>query len=141
YFGMLKLDERIAHERLTRICFNDYDREIALAVEHERPEGGREILAIGRLSRTLEAGQAEFAILVGDPWQRQGLGDELMERLIEVAKGEGLDRIAGSILAANTGMQKICRGAGFQLHRLSDGDYEADLRLPKALRAIERRAR
>jgi hypothetical protein len=64
-----------------------------------------------------------------------------MEKLVEVAKGEGLDRIAGYILAANTGMQKICRSAGFQLRRLSDGDYEADLRLPKSLRAIERRAR
>ena len=31
YFSLLKLDVRIAHERLTRICFNDYDREIALS--------------------------------------------------------------------------------------------------------------
>ena len=29
YFSALKLSQRVAHERLTRICFNDYDREIA----------------------------------------------------------------------------------------------------------------
>ena len=34
YFNQLKLDQRIAHERLTRICFNDYDRELALVVEN-----------------------------------------------------------------------------------------------------------
>ena len=74
YFGMLKLEERIAHERLTRICFNDYDREIALAVDREGPDGKHEILGIGRLSRTLEEGVADFALLVSDAWQRQGLG-------------------------------------------------------------------
>ena len=35
YFSVLKLSQRIAHERLTRICFNDYDREIALVAEHK----------------------------------------------------------------------------------------------------------
>ena len=28
--GIVKLAQRVAHERLTRICFNDYDREIAI---------------------------------------------------------------------------------------------------------------
>jgi hypothetical protein len=31
YFAQQKLELRIAHERLTRICFIDYDREMALA--------------------------------------------------------------------------------------------------------------
>ena len=33
YFEHLGLSQRTAHERLTRICFNDYDREIALVAE------------------------------------------------------------------------------------------------------------
>ena len=28
YFGPLKLEHRVAHERLIRFCFNNYDREI-----------------------------------------------------------------------------------------------------------------
>ena len=48
YFSLLKLDVRIAHERLTRICFNDYDREIALVVDYKNPQTGRhEILGVG----------------------------------------------------------------------------------------------
>src|SRR5205823_1816906 len=34
YFAPLKLGQRVAHERLTRVCFNDYDRELALVAEH-----------------------------------------------------------------------------------------------------------
>jgi acetyltransferase len=141
YFGMLKLDERIAHERLTRICFNDYDREIALAVDRKATDGSHEILGIGRLSRRLEDGGADFAILVSDPWQRQGLGTELMEKLVCIAKNEGLTHLSGCIMAGNTGMQKICRKAGFQLHRLSDGEYRADMLLPKSLEALDQRIR
>ena len=33
----MKLGPRIAHERLTRICFIDYDREIALVADHRPP--------------------------------------------------------------------------------------------------------
>ena len=36
YFQPLKLTQRTAHERLTRICFIDYDREMALVVERTK---------------------------------------------------------------------------------------------------------
>jgi len=38
-------------ERLQRICFIDYDREMALAAEYKKGDGSPEIIAIGRLSR------------------------------------------------------------------------------------------
>ena len=43
YFHMIPLDTRIAHERLTRICFIDYDREMALVAERSdpRPESAK----------------------------------------------------------------------------------------------------
>jgi len=137
YFGIIKLEERIAHDRLTRICFNDYAREIALAVERQAPGTPSEIVGIGRLSRTLEEGEAEFAILVSDNWQRQGIGTELIDKVVAVAKAEGLKQISGCILAGNTAMQKVCRKAGFQLQRLSDGEYLATMLLPKSLAALD----
>jgi len=141
YFGMLKLEERIAHERLTRICFNDYDREIALVVDRVNAGGRHEILGIGRLSRTIEDGVADFAILVSDAWQRQGLGTELLTRLVHIAETEGLGHISGLVMSGNGGMQKVCRKVGFQLHRLHDGDYRADMLLPKSLAALQRRVK
>ena len=55
------------HERLTRICFNDYDREIALVAEHEDPATSeRQIVGVARLSKSRTANEAEFAVLVAD---------------------------------------------------------------------------
>ena len=70
--------QRTAHERLIRVCFNDYDREIALVAEHGRDDGTREIVGVGRLSKAPRRPAGEFAVLVGDPWQRHGLGGELL---------------------------------------------------------------
>src|SRR5690606_35482468 len=49
YFRALNLDQRTTHERLTRICFIDYDREMALVATRRNPESGeREIIGVGR---------------------------------------------------------------------------------------------
>ena len=70
YFHMIKLSQRIAHERLTRICFIDYDREMALVADHKNPQTDEhEILGIGRLTKQPGTEEAQFAILVADPVQ------------------------------------------------------------------------
>ena len=116
YFSALKLSQRIAHERLTRICFNDYDREIALVAELKVPKGEpKKILGVGRLSKLHGLAEAEFAVLVSDEWQRQGLGTELLRRLIEIGRDEKLARLIGQILAENHAMQHICRKVGFKV--------------------------
>ena len=53
YFSQLKLDQRVAHERLTRICFNDYDREIALVAEHKDPKTGEDEPLMVKFHETL----------------------------------------------------------------------------------------
>jgi acetyltransferase len=112
YFHLINLSQRVQHDRLTRVCFIDYDRETALVAE--RSEGGeREILAVGRLTRIRASAAAEFAILVSDRWQHQGLGSELLRRLIEVARAEGIEQVRGYILPENRAMERICRELGF----------------------------
>jgi acetyltransferase len=116
YFAALKLSQRVAHERLTRICFNDYDREIALVAELKVHKGEeKKILGVGRLSKQHGNSDAEFAVLVSDEWQRQGLGCELLRRLIEIGRVEKLARLSGVILAENHAMQHICRKVGFKV--------------------------
>jgi acetyltransferase len=114
YAGMMKLDQRVAHERLARICFNDYGREMALVVE--RTNGG-EILGVGRLTKLPGTEDAEFALLISDAVQRQGLGAEVLERLVEVGRDWGLRRIVADILRGNGAMQHVCRQLGFTLHQ------------------------
>lgn len=120
YFSLMKLSRRIAHERLTRICFIDYDREMALVVDYKDPETGKhQILAAGRLSKLHGVNEAEFAMLVGDSFQRRGLGSELLRRLVQIGRDEKLDRINADILAENLPMQKVSEKVGFRLHRAS----------------------
>jgi acetyltransferase len=122
YFEHLQLSDRIAHERLTRICFNDYDREIALVAEYKNPESGeREVIAVGRLSKEHTTNEGEFAVLVADKYQRRGIGTELLSRLVQIGRDEKLRRITGEILRDNAGMVRASRSVGFQIDRRDTG--------------------
>src|ERR1019366_5624821 len=88
YFQPLKLTQRTAHERLTRICFIDYNREMALVAERKTTAGETEILAVGRLSKLHGRAEAEMAALAIDAAQHKGLGTELYRRLIQIARDE-----------------------------------------------------
>ena len=119
YLQSLKLNQRTAHERLTRICFIDYDRELALVATYG-PVGNEEIIAVGRLSKSHGRNEAEFAVLVRDDFQRGGLGTALLERLLAIARDEKIDRVVGFILSENLAMQKTAARSGFVLDRTSE---------------------
>jgi len=117
YFYSLSLSARVAHERLSRICFVDYDREMALVADlRDRTTGEHRIMAVGRLTKLHGKNEAEVAVLVADQCQRRGLGTELLSKLIQTARDERLSRISASMLADNAGMQAIFRKLGFRLH-------------------------
>ncbi|WP_013321343.1 bifunctional acetate--CoA ligase family protein/GNAT family N-acetyltransferase [Gloeothece verrucosa] len=121
YFHLMTLSSRIAHERLTRICFIDYDREMALVAEYKNPDTGeKEILAVGRLSKLHGINEGEFAMLVSDAYQRRGLGTEMLRRLVQIGKDEKLERIKAEILPENRAMQRVSEKVGFQLKRSPD---------------------
>ncbi|MFN9643585.1 MAG: bifunctional acetate--CoA ligase family protein/GNAT family N-acetyltransferase [Cyanobacteriota bacterium] len=114
YFHMMALSARIAHERLIRICFTDYDREMALVVDRRDPSTGTHaLLAVGRLSRLHGRDEAEFSLRVSERWQHQGLGTELLRLLLEIGRDEGLRRVSAEILRENRAMQRICQRLGF----------------------------
>jgi acetyltransferase len=134
YFAPVKLQQRIAHERLSHICFVDYNREMALVAEYENPKTGEhEIIAAASLSKLHGVNEAEYLMIVSDQYQGQGLGSELMKRLIQIAKDEKLDRINGYILGNNAGMLKMSEHFGFRHeespHDGKDGVLRAILEL------------
>jgi acetyltransferase len=121
FSNRIKLDQRIAHERLTRTCFNDYDREIALVVEHKDPQTSQlEILGVGRLSKARGLNEAEFALLISDRWQKQGFGTELLKRLVQIGRDEKLDRIFAHIPPDNQAMIHVSKEAGFKITQNAD---------------------
>jgi acetyltransferase len=115
YLKALHYDERVAHDRLLRICFNDYDREIALVAERKK-----EILGVIRLTKIPGTSDATFALTIKDQWQNQGIGNKLMAKIIEVAKSEKIERISADMLKENFQMQKLCKRFGFSLEPQGD---------------------
>jgi acetyltransferase len=121
YLHPLALDQRITHDRLSRIVFIDYDREMALAAEYLNPETGkREIVGVGRLSKIYGTRDAEYSMLIVDSWHGRGLGTEFLKLLIQIGRDEDLKRIIAYISPENVPMQKISRKLGFTLHRNPD---------------------
>ncbi|WP_373480712.1 GNAT family N-acetyltransferase [Geminocystis sp.] len=122
FFHSISHQSLISHERLTRICFIDYNQEIALVASYTHPDTNeKEILAIARLSRVHgNTEQAELGLLVKDSYQKQGLGTLLGQNLIKIAKEEGITTIITEILPDNHGMQNLCKKLGFELHKTMD---------------------
>jgi acetyltransferase len=116
YFRVMDYRQRVAHERLTRICFIDYDREIALVAERKRANAdGTEILGVGRLVKLAGGREGEFAVLIADQVQRKGLGSILLRRIVDIARAEKLKCVTGSILTENIGMLKVAERLGFKI--------------------------
>lgn len=119
YFAPVKLSRRTSHERLSRICFVDYQREMALVAEWSG-EQGAEVIGVARLTKMRGTDEAELALLIADVWQHHGLGTEMLRRLIEIARNERIGRLTADILADNYEMLNLVRAMGFQIEQALD---------------------
>ncbi len=138
YVQPIELSQRTAHERLTRICFIDYDREIALVAETQTSSGLKDILGVGRLrhvrptSQGTASSEAVCAVIVSDAYQNQGLGTELLRRLLDIAKKEGIRKIHAQMLPENEEIISIALKQGFHVVERTEKDIvraELDLEL------------
>ena len=136
YFEHLGLSPRTAHERLTRVCFNDYDREIALVAEETTAR--REPRHRGR--RPALQGPRGAGGRVRAPRRRPLAaprpGAELLRELVQIGRDEGLAQIRADILAGNNAMRRTAMSAGFPIEEeLGDQTVRAVLDLADGLRA------
>ena len=96
------------------------DHIALVAVEAERPT---HIAGVGRFVRDRERPDtAEFAIVVGDAYQRQGLGRALGEALAAEAKARGIHRFTAITLSDNVGVQKLIGAIAEHLEYAHNGD-------------------
>jgi acetyltransferase len=129
FFTPFQLQERIAHERLSKICFIDYAREMIFVATRKHPKSGEtEILATMRLTPDTD-GDLEFGLLVSDKFQGQGLGKQLLQRAIDFAKREGYPSLFGVILPENTTMLHLAEELGFTMITLEDKSLVAVMTL------------
>jgi acetyltransferase len=120
YFRYFRLIRNWTHQMLIRFTQNDFDREIGL-MAISQPPGPEVMLGVCRLVMAADRSSAEFAVIVADPWQGKGLGPKLVERVIAIAREQGVKLLYGEVLAQNQPMLDMVKRLGFALKKDAEG--------------------
>ncbi|MEC5387944.1 GNAT family N-acetyltransferase [Uliginosibacterium sp. H3] len=114
YFRFMSAVRELPPALLAKLTQIDYDREIALIATIEE---GDETIEIGvcRYATNPDGRSCEFAIVIGDKWQKSGLGRYMMNQLIDTARTRGLQVMKGVFLASNERMLRFAQSLGFVL--------------------------
>jgi len=119
--------KRLPHRMLARFTQIDYDRHIAL-VALPGSESKETMLGVARaiIGRNLK--EAEFSVVISDPWQGKGIGAALLQRCISIAKERGIETVMGTVLAENTQMLALGKKLGFKIKNMAGtGEYELSI--------------
>ncbi|WP_078118232.1 bifunctional acetate--CoA ligase family protein/GNAT family N-acetyltransferase [Thiosocius teredinicola] len=123
YFRFMQSMDKLTPLMLARFTQIDYDREMALvAVINEHTPNAR-ILGVARYVSNPDRQSCEFALTVADAWQKKGIGRQLMQRLMTVARDRGIEIMEGEVLSQNSKMLRLCENLGFRtVHNAEEPD-------------------
>jgi acetyltransferase len=128
YYRFFSPMKRLPESMLARFTQIDYDREIALVALREEEEG-ETMIGVARIICDPDLRKGEFALAVGDPWQRKGVGARLLELCLALAREYGIEKIEGNVLADNEKMLRLGARLGFKVRRSMDVDgYVLEMR-------------
>ena len=104
-----------SHEVASQFCFIDYDREIAIVAEHEKEDGNKELIGVGRLIADPDVEIMEYAVLITDKWQKKELGLTLTSYCLEIAKARDIKKLAAETTRDNKPMISVFRKLNFKI--------------------------
>ncbi len=104
-----------SHEVASQFCFIDYDREIAIVAEHDKEDGSKELIGVGRLIADPDVEVMEYAILITDKWQKKELGYTLTNYCLDIAKSRGIKKLAAETTRDNKPMISVFRKLNFKI--------------------------
>lgn len=114
YFRFIRALTELSPEMLVRFTQLDYSREMALiAVIQE--QGRRKQIGVARYVVNPDRKSCEFALTVSDEHRGQGIGSQLMESMMEAARGHGVRVIEGEVMSNNHRMLSLMRELGFSI--------------------------
>jgi acetyltransferase len=116
YLRFFTLMKRLPDSMLVGFTQIDYERHIALiALSQSQPKG--KMLGVARVILGQNHSAAEFSVVVSEPWQGKGIGAALLLRCLQIAKGRGVQKVTGIVLAENTQMLSLGRKLGFKIRK------------------------
>jgi GNAT superfamily N-acetyltransferase len=125
FFGSL---EKLSEEQAQYFASTDGVDHLGLVALD--PEDQNEIIAVARYARTPGDERAEYAALVEDRWQGQGVGASLTHRLIEEARGNGVSSFYALVKGENKRMLNVFRHLDLpEQERVEDGEKMVEIGL------------
>ncbi len=120
YYRFMDTLRELTQTMLVRFTQIDYDREMALVAtlppEDEVAEGKEYQIGVARYVVNPDGESVEFALAVGDDWQKCGVGRKLMTALIDCARAKGYRAVVGDVLSTNSKMFRLMTSLGFTIH-------------------------
>ncbi len=122
YYRFMDTLRELTQTMLVRFTQIDYDREMALVATIARSRRQRDGIAaekqigVARYVVNPDGESVEFALAVGDDWQKCGVGRKLMTALIECARMKGYRAVVGDVLSTNAKMFRLMTSLGFTIH-------------------------
>ncbi|RYF57212.1 MAG: GNAT family N-acetyltransferase, partial [Comamonadaceae bacterium] len=126
YMRFVSVMRELTPKMLARYTQVDYHRELALVAATRVPNPANRghpqevIIGLAHYLRNPDGQGAEYALVIGDDWQRRGLGANLMGMLIAAAREQQLAYIDGVVLAENRPMLALMTRLGFKVDREPD---------------------
>jgi RimJ/RimL family protein N-acetyltransferase/nucleotide-binding universal stress UspA family protein len=140
--GFERLSERSRYMRFQSPLAGLSDRQLSYltAVDHHDHEalvgvdpGTGDLVAVARFVR-VDDGVAECAIVVADDWQGRGVATTLLDRLVDRAREEGIERFTALLLAENNEALRLLKRLGDTDERRVGSQVELDIALPATSR-------
>jgi len=119
-YRFFRVIKEMSHKELARYCNVDQDKEIAIVAEIDENKRKR-LIGVVRLATEPDGKTGEIAFVVGDPWQKLGLGSKMVDYLIEIGKAKKLDTIYALMLRDNYRAIQFLQKRGFRIEYL-EGD-------------------
>jgi acetyltransferase len=121
YFRFMNALQELSQEMLVRFTQIDYHNEMAL-VAVKSTGATEEQIGVARYTTNVDKKSCEFALVVSDRWQKKGIGHQLMQNLMEIARNRGLNSMEGQVLSSNKKMLELVASLGFRIEDDPDDD-------------------
>jgi len=127
FFGSKRKISEALVEQLT----SGSDEQIVLAAFEDKPPGENpRMIGVARVIKDPGGTAGEYDIIVGDPWQRKGVGPTLLAGCFRIAKTQGIKTIRAEILRDNAAMLSVLKRLGLKFDKVPNSEaYEVTIDL------------
>ena len=106
YTRFMTVRKEMSHETLQEYTVIDYTKEMVILATVEK-EGQEFVVGLAEYYLDEESLGANVAFTVRDEYQNKGVGTELLQYLVYLAKREGLHTLTAEVLVENKPMMRV----------------------------------